>query len=92
MLTEHSHLIRSITVHSRMSGIALGRLNEERKAWRKDHPFVSLGNAAFQVVLNVHMGNAVLLSPRCLALYSSGDVMTLFCAQSLLVCRIIANV
>jgi hypothetical protein len=24
-----------------MSGIALGRLGEERKAWRKDHPFVS---------------------------------------------------
>ena len=23
----------------RMSGIALGRLAEERKAWRKDHPF-----------------------------------------------------
>ena len=22
-----------------MSGIALGRLAEERKAWRKDHPF-----------------------------------------------------
>ena len=25
-----------------MSGIAVGRLSEERKAWRKDHPFVSL--------------------------------------------------
>ena len=25
-----------------MSGIALGRLSEERKAWRKDHPFVSV--------------------------------------------------
>ena len=25
----------------KMSGIALGRLAEERKAWRKDHPFVS---------------------------------------------------
>jgi hypothetical protein len=25
-----------------MSGIALQRLTEERKAWRKDHPFVSL--------------------------------------------------
>lgn len=24
-----------------MSSIALGRLAEERKAWRKDHPFVS---------------------------------------------------
>jgi hypothetical protein len=24
-----------------MSGIAIGRLTEERKAWRKDHPFVS---------------------------------------------------
>ena len=25
-----------------MSGIATGRLSEERKAWRKDHPFVSI--------------------------------------------------
>lgn len=25
-----------------MSGIAIARLAEERKAWRKDHPFVSL--------------------------------------------------
>ena len=25
-----------------MSGIAIGRLTEERKAWRKDHPFVNL--------------------------------------------------
>ena len=24
-----------------MSGIAIGRLTEERKSWRKDHPFVS---------------------------------------------------
>lgn len=24
-----------------MSGIALSRLAQERKAWRKDHPFVS---------------------------------------------------
>lgn len=26
-----------------MSGIAEARLKEERKAWRKDHPFVSVG-------------------------------------------------
>jgi hypothetical protein len=25
-----------------MSGIALGRLAEERKGWRKDHPFVRI--------------------------------------------------
>jgi len=25
-----------------MSGIAVGRLSEERKTWRKDHPFVSV--------------------------------------------------
>ena len=25
-----------------MSGIAITRLTEERKAWRKDHPFVSI--------------------------------------------------
>ena len=27
-----------------MSGIAIGRLTEERKAWRKDHPFVCASN------------------------------------------------
>lgn len=27
-----------------MSGIASARLAEERKAWRKDHPFVSVHN------------------------------------------------
>lgn len=25
-----------------MAGIAIARLSEERKAWRKDHPFVSI--------------------------------------------------
>lgn len=25
-----------------MSGIAITRLSEERKGWRKDHPFVSI--------------------------------------------------
>jgi hypothetical protein len=25
-----------------MSGIAIARLSEERKAWRKEHPFVSI--------------------------------------------------
>jgi hypothetical protein len=29
-----------------MSGIAIARLSEERKAWRKEHPFVS-ENLAF---------------------------------------------
>lgn len=31
----------STTTKIRMSGIAIGRLSEERKAWRRDHPFVS---------------------------------------------------
>lgn len=30
------------TKRSEMSGIAVARLGEERKAWRKDHPFVSI--------------------------------------------------
>ena len=30
-----------------MSGIAIGRLSEERKAWRKDHPFVSYLNLKY---------------------------------------------
>ena len=35
------HVFRVIGTR-KMSGIALGRLTEERKAWRKDHPFVSV--------------------------------------------------
>lgn len=30
-----------------MSGIAVARLSEERKSWRKDHPFVSVKAAEF---------------------------------------------
>lgn len=30
-----------VSIFSEMSGIALTRLTEERKGWRKDHPFVS---------------------------------------------------
>jgi len=30
-----------------MSGIAIARLSEERKAWRKEHPFVSKKEALF---------------------------------------------
>ena len=30
----------SVCCIAEMSGIAVGRLSEERKAWRKDHPFV----------------------------------------------------
>lgn len=33
----HCHL----NLFPQMSGIALARLAEERKSWRKDHPFVS---------------------------------------------------
>ena len=32
--------IRFVPVKLKMSGIALQRLAEERKAWRKEHPFV----------------------------------------------------
>ena len=32
-----------------MSGIAVARLAEERKAWRKDHPFVSSQSARVHV-------------------------------------------
>lgn len=31
---------RSFCAELKMSGIAVARLGEERKAWRKDHPFV----------------------------------------------------
>lgn len=36
-----------------MSGIAIARLGEERKAWRKDHPFVSF--SAFKTKFPVVM-------------------------------------
>ena len=37
-----------------MSGIAVGRLSEERKAWRKDHPFVStMSCLPLEIVKNV---------------------------------------
>ena len=40
-----------------MSGIAVGRLSEERKSWRKDHPFVS-GHT--RILDNIY--NSVILS------------------------------
>ena len=47
-----------------MSGIALGRLSEERKTWRKDHPFVSsvrtrvrlVGMKVFQALYSYTIG------------------------------------
>ena len=33
-----------------MSGIAIGRLNEERKAWRKDHPFVNKKKSILSII------------------------------------------
>lgn len=33
-----------------MSGIAIGRLTEERKAWRKDHPFVNINTLIFIII------------------------------------------
>jgi len=53
-----------------MSGIALSRLAQERKAWRKDHPFVSNTNillmnaltiASFDIPLNKPCNTCVLL-------------------------------
>lgn len=37
-----------------MSGIASARLAEERKAWRKDHPFVSTIHAQFHAIFSAH--------------------------------------
>lgn len=36
-----------------MSGIALSRLAQERKAWRKDHPFVSSTNILLTNALTI---------------------------------------
>jgi ubiquitin-conjugating enzyme E2 I len=36
-----------------MSGIAIARLSEERKGWRKDHPFVSCWFAKKKIVVGV---------------------------------------
>lgn len=37
-----------------MSGIALSRLAQERKAWRKDHPFVSTTVLSNGLFLQLH--------------------------------------
>ena len=37
-----------------MSGIAIGRLSEERKAWRRDHPFVSEVQLSYETVFQCH--------------------------------------
>jgi hypothetical protein len=45
-----------------MSGIAIGRLTEERKAWRKEHPFVS---GIFQnFYLNIFIFNRIIIFKR----------------------------
>lgn len=47
-----------------MSGIASARLAEERKAWRKDHPFVSdfcCGVGFFKTILTSWLTNNVLM-------------------------------
>ena len=40
-----------------MSGIAISRLGEERKAWRRDHPFVSL-----MLKIYTRLGHSVLVN------------------------------
>lgn len=40
-----------------MSGIALSRLAQERKAWRKDHPFVSMRTVTFLTAVILCSGN-----------------------------------
>lgn len=41
-----------------MSGIALSRLAQERKAWRKDHPFVSTDLSLFHIKLEARITHA----------------------------------
>jgi len=38
---SQSYIKDYIIIFRKMSGIAITRLSEERKGWRKDHPFVS---------------------------------------------------
>lgn len=59
-----------------MSGIALSRLTQERKAWRKDHPFVSATQDSAHVCRRFMAPNYkcllfcfFLLIPRDLLLY-----------------------
>ena len=51
-----------------MSGIALSRLAQERKAWRKDHPFVS-GDRYTPAVLDVRISFPPSDVRRCKSLY-----------------------
>lgn len=48
----------------KMSGIALGRLSEERKAWRKDHPFVSPMMPSLDPFCAVHCHSISPVIPR----------------------------
>lgn len=61
-----------------MSGIALGRLAEERKAWRKEHPFVSC---------------SIPISPllKCLnwLILTTNDFELLFLLKTISVCRVL---
>lgn len=47
-----------------MSGIALSRLTQERKAWRKDHPFVSSAQDRARVCVA-----AVILWPQVVTVF-----------------------
>jgi hypothetical protein len=40
-----------------MSGIAVARLGEERKAWRKEHPFVSKKSFEFPLISSFAISN-----------------------------------
>lgn len=40
-----------LSLEPKMSGIAIARLAEERKAWRKDHPFVCIDQYMPDVLL-----------------------------------------
>lgn len=60
----------SAVVTSEMSGIAIARLGEERKTWRKDHPFVSFFSIPFHST-----------KPQFAALWllNAADPSTFFC-------------
>lgn len=45
-----------------MSGIAFSRLTQERKAWRKDHPFVSRVKYATALILRGGLRGIILQS------------------------------
>ena len=69
-----------------MSGIALGRLSEERKAWRKDHPFVCIKKLTCDISY-VKLGSLYATEPYQLKTVFIGDCLRFIFSWSIVATR-----